>query len=140
MNEGVKLSPGKSGEGAGSYHPNLFLIGKKLNYFSLTQVCFVRDSNWWVTSLSLSSPMSTSTLFFLPVSLRRESVRAAGWAPGSQPRSTHQELSVVPKRDGKEEESRKVGYLPSFLSWLLPSKGKQAQLTYRQGEETKRQV
>lgn len=56
-----------------------------------------------------------------------------GWQPAKiNPPGLH----FVPKRDKKGEESRKVGYPPSLLSWLLPSKRKKAQTAYGQGEET----
>lgn len=48
--EGEEVSLGRSGGGLlgfirVSHHPTVFLIGKELNQFSISEVCFAHDSN-----------------------------------------------------------------------------------------------
>lgn len=53
-----------------------------------SQVSFVHDRNWWLTSLFLPWSTGFSILFSPPFLLRRGSGRAAGWATGRRPRLT----------------------------------------------------
>jgi len=89
--EEVKLSLGKRGGGDVFwflpvflfYHPTHLLTGNKLNYSSPIRVCFACDSNWQVTSLSLSWPLSFSIFFSPLVLFRRGAERTGGWGSGS---------------------------------------------------------